>query len=56
MIDSRKENIAELAELIEYDRKELADLEATASDENKFMKLIEDLSEQDSENLKVKYE
>ncbi len=52
-IQKKKYDVCELADLIEFDRKELVLIEKKASDETQVMKSIEKIGDEDSETLKV---
>ncbi|XP_021957103.2 coiled-coil domain-containing protein 39-like [Folsomia candida] len=51
-IESKKYDVSELAEMIEFDRQELILMENKAADETQVMKSIEEIGDQDSETLR----
>lgn len=52
-LEIRKRDLAELTEMIAYDRNELALIEKKSTDESQIISAIEEICDQDTETLKA---
>lgn len=51
----KKYDVCDLADLIEFDRKELAVIEKRAAEESQILAAIEEIGDQDSVTLRVRF-